>query len=148
MVPVFSGVRSQAKAAQDALAEGDFERTAELAKTLLASSTRHGPPKYVATAHQLLAEVAAARGDLAAAEHELTLSLDALTDHPAPLVQWKIYAALGRVRRQQHDSGGAQAAFARASEIVSAVAGSVTDEELRTTFLSSPAVQEVLRECV
>jgi tetratricopeptide (TPR) repeat protein len=148
MVPVFSGVRSQARAAQGALAEGDFERTAELAQTLLANSLRHGPPKYVAIAHQLLADVAAARGDLAATEGELTLAIDALVNHPAPREQWKIYAALGRVRRQRHDIGGAKAAFARASEIVNAVAGSVTDDGLRTIFLTSPAVQEVLRECV
>jgi tRNA A-37 threonylcarbamoyl transferase component Bud32/tetratricopeptide (TPR) repeat protein len=148
MVPVFSGVRSLAKAAQDALAEGDIERTAELAAGLLANSTRHGPPKYVAIAHQLLADVASARGDLAAAERELTLSLDALTDHPAPLVQWKIYATLGRVRRRRDDVGGSQAAFARAAEIVNALAGSVTDDGLRTIFLTSPAVQEVLRERV
>jgi tRNA A-37 threonylcarbamoyl transferase component Bud32/tetratricopeptide (TPR) repeat protein len=148
MVPVFSGVRSQARAAQDALVEGDIERTAELAAALLANSTRHGPPKYVATAHQLLADVAAARGDLTAAERELTLALDALADHPAPLVQWKIYAAIGRVRRQRDDIGGSQAAFARAAEIVNALAGSVADEKLRTIFLSSPVVQEVLRECV
>jgi tetratricopeptide (TPR) repeat protein len=147
MVPVFSGVRSQAKAARDALAEGDVERTAELAEALLANSTRHGPPKYVGTAHQLLADVAAARGDLAAAERELTLALDALTDHPAPLVQWKLHAMLGRVRRQRDDVDGSQASFAQAAEIVNALAGSVTDERFRTIFLTSPAVQEVLREC-
>jgi tRNA A-37 threonylcarbamoyl transferase component Bud32/tetratricopeptide (TPR) repeat protein len=148
MVPIFSGVRSQARAAQDALVEGDIERTAELAAGLLANSTRHGPPKYVATAHQLLADVAAARGDLAAAERELTLALDALADHPAPLVLWKIYAAIGRVRRQRDDVGGSKAAFARAAEIVNALSSNVTDEELRSIFLTSPAVQEVLRECV
>jgi tetratricopeptide (TPR) repeat protein len=147
MVPAFSGVRAQAKAAQVALANGDLDRTAELAAELLANSTRHGPPKYVATAHQLLADVAAARADLAAAERELTRALDVLTHYPAPLVQWKIYAALGRVRRQRDDAGGARAAFAQASEIVSAVAGSVADEALRRIFLTSPAVQEVFREC-
>lgn len=146
MVPDFSGARSQANAAQAALAQGDIEQAAEIAARLLANSTRHGPPKYVATAHQLLADVAVARGDSAAAERELTLALDSLADHPAPLVQWKICAALGRVRRQRDDIGGSEAAFARAADIVNALALSVTDENLRTVFLTSSAVKEVLRE--
>lgn len=146
MAPVFSGVRVQAKAAQDALAEGDLDRAAEQAGLLLENSTRHGPPKYVAVAHQLLADVAAARGDLAETEHQLISALDTLARHPAPLVQWKIYAALGRVRRQRHDRAGAQTAYAQAAEIVNAIASSVSDEHLRSTFLTSPTVVEVMRE--
>jgi tRNA A-37 threonylcarbamoyl transferase component Bud32/tetratricopeptide (TPR) repeat protein len=145
LAPVFSGVRSQAKAAQDALANGDLERAAEEARLLLDNSTRHGPAKYVAVAHQLLADVAIARGDLSETEHELALALDALATRPAPLVQWKIYARLGRVRRERNDSAGARTAYAHAAEIVNAIAASVSDERLRSIFLTSPAVEEVIR---
>lgn len=145
LAPVFSGVRSQAKAAQDALAEGNLERAAEEARLLLDNSTRHGPPKYVAVAHQLLADVATARGDLSETEHELALALDALATRPAPLVQWKIYARLGRVRGERNDMAGARTAYAHAAEIVNAIAASVSDDELRSIFLTSTAVEEILR---
>jgi tRNA A-37 threonylcarbamoyl transferase component Bud32/tetratricopeptide (TPR) repeat protein len=145
LAPVFSGVRSQAKAAQDAIAEGDLERAAQQAQLLLDNSTRHGPPKYVAVAHQLLADVATARGDLSETERELIAALEALASHPAPLVQWKIYARLGRIRRRRNDAIGARTAYAHAADIVNAIAANVTDERLRSIFLTSPAVEEVIR---
>jgi predicted ATPase/tRNA A-37 threonylcarbamoyl transferase component Bud32 len=143
MAPIFSGVRVQAKAARDALAQGDLVRAAGQAHLLLENSTRHGPPKYVAEAHQLLADVAAARQDLGEAEHQLVAALDALAPYPAPLVQWKVYSALGRVRRQRSDHAGARTAFSQAADIINSIASHISDDELRSTFLTSPAVAEV-----
>lgn len=93
VAPVFSGVRVQAKSAQDALTAGDLEHAVQLARLLLENSVRHGPPKYVAVAHQVLAAVAAARGDLAESERELVSALDTLASRPAPLVQRQDLAA-------------------------------------------------------
>jgi predicted ATPase/tRNA A-37 threonylcarbamoyl transferase component Bud32 len=145
IAPIFSGVRVQAKAARDALAQGDLARAAEQARLLLENSTRHGPAKYVAEAYQLLADVAAARRDLGEAEHQLAAALATLANYPAPLVQWKLHAALGRVRLERNDRDGARTAFAKAAAIINAIASHVSDDELRSTFLTSPAVDEVLR---
>jgi tRNA A-37 threonylcarbamoyl transferase component Bud32/tetratricopeptide (TPR) repeat protein len=145
MVPIFSGVRFQAKAAREALAQGDLARAAEQARLLLENSTRHGPAKYIAEAHQLLSDVAVARQDLGEAEHQLAAALGTLANYPAPLVQWKVYAALGRVRRQRNDGNGARTAFAQAADIINAIASHVSDDELRSTFLTSPAIDDIMR---
>lgn len=143
--PIFSGVRFQALAAEEALAQGDLERATEQAHLLLDNSSRHGPPKYIAVSHQLLAEIATARGDLTTAETELALALEPFRTHPAPLIEWKIYAALGRLHGRKNEVHAAREAFTRAADIVKNIASSVSDEPLRSTFLNAPAVQEVLR---
>ena len=61
--------------------------------------------KYIAISYKLLAEVAMARGDLADAEVKLAAGLDLLHRFPAPLVVWKTYAVLGRLRRLMGDRG-------------------------------------------
>ena len=53
-------------------------------------------------------------------------------------------AALGRVRLQAGDAPSARQAFTEAAAIVRDIAGNVTDERLRATFLNSAAVREVL----
>ena len=143
--PIFSGVRSQAGTAEDWLSQGDLEQAGEHARVLLANSARHGPPKYIAVAHRILAEIAMAHGELATAEAELAAALEVFRTHPAPLVAWKTYATLGRLHGLKNDPQAALEAFAQAADIVQRIASSVTDEPLRSTFLNAPAVQEVLR---
>jgi tetratricopeptide (TPR) repeat protein/tRNA A-37 threonylcarbamoyl transferase component Bud32 len=140
----FRVARLQAEAAEKALSQGDLDRAGQEASALLINSTRHGPPKYVATAHKILADIAIARGDLGTAEGALTAALVPLRTHPAPLVAWKIYGTLGRVYSLKGDPRAAREVFTQAAEIVQGIASSVTDERLRSTFLNAPAVQEVL----
>jgi serine/threonine protein kinase/tetratricopeptide (TPR) repeat protein len=140
----FSGVRVQAGRAESALSQGDIERAEEQARALLENSLRHGPPKYLAVAHKILAETAMARGDLANAEQELAAALEPFRTNPAPLVAWKTYAALGRLHRLKNDPPAAREAYGCAAEIVRKIASSVDDEQLRSTFLNAPTVQEVL----
>jgi hypothetical protein len=111
---------------------------------LLDNSLRHGPPKYLIVAHKILAEIAMARGDLATAERELNAALEPLRTNPAPLIAWKTYATLGRLHRLKNDPQAAREAWAMAAEIVRKIASTVDDDELRSTFLKAPAVQEVL----
>ena len=100
--------------------------------------------KHIAIAHRLLAEVAIARGDLTAGETQLNAALDQLREFPAPLVAWRIYAALGRLRLQMGESASAREAFAQAAKIVEQIAANVSDEKLQATFLNSASVREVL----
>ena len=100
--------------------------------------------KYIAIAHKLLAEAAMARGDLVDAEVKLAAALDQLRSYPAPLVAWKTYVVLGRLRRQMGDGESAREAFAQAAALVGDIAANVREDELRATFLNSAAVREVL----
>jgi tetratricopeptide (TPR) repeat protein len=111
---------------------------------LFENATRHKVPKYIAIAHKLLAEMAAGRGQLAEAEAELGAALDQLRTHPVPILAWKIYAALGRLRLQLDDDQSARAAFAQAAAIIDTIAAGVNDKRLRSKFLNSEAVREVL----
>ena len=85
-----------------------------------------------------------ARGDSRTAETELAAALQALHDHPAPLVEWRIHAILGRLRSQSKNPQGAREVYGCAAAIVENIAASITEKALRSTFLESPAVREVL----
>jgi hypothetical protein len=137
-------IRLQAAKCENALAVSDLPRAGEDGLRLLETATRYGAHKYVALAHKMLAEVAIAGDDLAEAETELSAALEELRAYPAPLVAWKTYAQLGRLRLKQSDSASAREAYAQAADIVRMMASNVTDENLRAKFLSSPAVEEVL----
>jgi ATP/maltotriose-dependent transcriptional regulator MalT len=141
----FSGVRSQARAAEYWLSQADLDRATEEAGSLLTNSTQHGPPKYVGIAHKILAEIAMARGNLASAEAELAAALEPFRTRPAPLVTWKIYSTLGKLHVLKNDAHAAREAFAQGAHIIQKIVSTITDEQLRSTFLSAPAVQEVLR---
>jgi tetratricopeptide (TPR) repeat protein len=137
-------LRFQAGSSEYWLSQGDPEKAEEHAKRLLEEAARREVRKYVAIAYKLLAEAAMARGDLADAEVKLAAALDQLPSHPAPLVAWKTYVVLGRLRRQMGDEESAREAFAQAAAIVGEIAANVRDEGLRATFLNSTAIREVL----
>jgi len=133
----------QAAESEHWLCRGDLDRAAPHAQRLLEAATRHGVPKYVAIAHKLLAEIAMARGELADAAVKLAAALDILHSYPAPLVAWKTYAVLGRLRRQMGDGESARGAFAQAAGVVGEIAANIHEEGLRGIFLNSTAVREV-----
>jgi hypothetical protein len=99
----------------------------------------------MAVADKLLAEVAIARDDLTQAEAHLNAALHRLAAYPVPLVEWKIYSLLGRLRLQLRDGTAAQA-LEKARRIVQSIAAKVEDEKLRASFLGSPTVQGFLCE--
>ncbi len=137
-------IRLQAGKSEYWLVQGDIEKAEDFARGLLETATHYKVRKYVATAHQLLAQIAIARGDLNEADSQLNTALAQLREYSAPLVAWKTYAVLGRLRSQSGDSASAREAFAQAAAIVNSIAGNTDDEALRQTFLNSAAVREVL----
>jgi tetratricopeptide (TPR) repeat protein len=137
-------LRLQAGASEYWLSRGDPERAEEHAQRLLEEAAPREVRKYIAVAHKLLAEAAMARGDLTDAEGKLAAALDLLHSYPAPLVAWKTYVVLGRLRRQRGDGEPARDAFAQAAAIVGEITANIRDEGLRATFLNSTAVREVL----
>jgi len=125
------------------LSRGELDKAAGYGRLLLESATRYEARKYVAIAHRLLAEAAIARHNLAEAETHLNTALDRLTGYPTPLVAWKIYSMLGRLRLPLSERSAAKA-FEEASTIVQMIAANVEDEKLRAAFLHAATVREVL----
>ena len=124
------------------LSRRELDKAAAYARLLLESATRYEARKYVAVAHKLLAEAAYERHAFAEAEDHLSTALTRLAGYPVPILMWRISSMLGRVRLQRGD-GSAGEAFEKASTIVQMIASNVEDEELRTSFLAAPAIQEV-----
>jgi serine/threonine protein kinase/tetratricopeptide (TPR) repeat protein len=137
-------IRLEAATAWYWLRQGDTKQAGEFAQRLLDTAEEYEVHKYIAEAHRLKAQIAIAAGDLYAAQREFNAALDELQRYPAPLVEWKTYAALGRLESTRGNDPAARSAFTRAAEIVNACAASVTDDGLRATFLNSQAVQQVL----
>jgi tetratricopeptide (TPR) repeat protein len=137
-------IRLQAGQAEYWLAQSKPEQVEQYAQRLLETATHYEAHKYVAVAHKLLAEVAVARGDLAGADAELKAALAELGSYPVPIVAWKVYAALGRLHSRSGNDKAAHTAFNQAAAVTRQIAANVDDDKLRDTFLSSPAVREVL----
>jgi tetratricopeptide (TPR) repeat protein len=137
-------IRLEAATAWYWLRRGDTKQAGDFAQRLLDTATEHEVHKYIAEAYRLRAEIAIALSDPSTAEAEFTAALDELKRYPAPLVEWKTCAALGRLESSRGNLTTARSAFSRAAEIVKACAASVTDDDLGATFLSSAAVGEVL----
>ena len=136
-------IRLQAGKSEYWLSQGDIEKAEDSARHLLETATFYKVRKYVATAHRLLAQAAAARRDLAEGKKQLDAALDRLREYPAPLVAWKTYAVLGRLRLQSGNGSSAREAFAQAADVVNSIAANTDDEQLRQIFLTSAAVKEV-----
>jgi tetratricopeptide (TPR) repeat protein len=137
-------IRLEAATAWHWLRQGDLEKAGEFAQRLLDTATKHEAHKYIAEAHRLKAQIALAASDAGTAKAEVTAALEELERYPAPLVQWRTYADLGRLESKSGDLAAAQSAFTRAAEIVTACAANVSDDSLRATFLNSAAVREVM----
>ena len=136
-------IRLHAGACEHQLALGDLARAEEHAHQLLETATHYEAHKYVAVAHKLLAEVAIARRDLPKASAELDAALSELRTHPVPIVAWKIFAALGKLRALEGDADAARRAFSSAVAYVNEIADGVQDESLRDGFLDSAPVRDV-----
>ncbi|HET6893362.1 MAG TPA: alpha/beta fold hydrolase [Pyrinomonadaceae bacterium] len=141
------GMRLQAAQAEYWLAQKDAVRCEEYARELLRVARLYDDRKYEAVAHKLLGEIAIMRDQPEEAESEFNAAIAVLENYPAVLVGWKIHAALGRLRRERGEVELARQGFAAAAGIINQIAVNVTDEELRKTFLTSPAVTEVLAAC-
>jgi Flp pilus assembly protein TadD len=129
------------------LAQRDADRATEHARALRENAERYGVPTYVAVAHRLLGEIALLNGDVATAEEELTRSLEPLARHPAPLVEWRHHAALGRLFAGSGRLAAARVSFRQAAGVVEALARHIDDEAMRKTFLEADAVRELQAGC-
>ena len=144
----FYDIRQQAAGAEYWLSQGVLDRADQHARRLLANSERHRVPKYLAVAHRILGEIAAVSGDLNTAEEELLHSIEPFENTPAPLVEWRNHAALGKVLMQGgRRPAAARDAFSSAARVIRKIASNIGDTELRFGFLGIENVRQILSEC-
>jgi hypothetical protein len=139
-------IRLQAATAEHWLRQGDLEKAQEFAVRLRETATEYEAHKYICIAHKVMAEIEIARENWAQADKHFAAALDELRGHPALVVAWKIYAHLGRLKLRVGDLAAAHEAFDQSAKIVNSIAANIGEENLRTTFLQSVAVREVLNE--
>jgi len=137
-------IRLEAATAWHWLRQGDLEKATEFTRRLLETATEVEVHKYIAEAYRLRARIAVAANDSEKAISEFEAALDELKRYPAPLVAWRTYSDLGRLEQSRGNADAAQAAFLNAWQIVEMCAANVTDENLKSTFLTSEAVKLVV----
>lgn len=137
-------IRLHAAMAEHSLRQGDTARASQIAERLLETATRYEVHKYIAVAHKLMAQIASTAGNSSAAEGEFAAALEELQKYPVPVVTWRTYADLGRLKSSVDDVSAAREAFAHSAEIANRIAGNVAESNLRQTFLNSEAVREVM----
>jgi tetratricopeptide (TPR) repeat protein len=137
-------IRLQAAMAEHSLHEGEIKSAREITARLLETATKYEVHKYIAVAHKLMAQIAIAAGDKNKAEAEFETALGELGNHRVPVLAWRIYAELARLKTSEGDAVAAREAYSNAAEIVKQIASNVDDDPLRERFLSSAAVQEVV----
>ena len=129
-------IRLEAAVAEHWLSQGDLDKARWFIDRLQALATEHEVHKYIAVAHELMARVSMASGDLDGAAKHFEAALAELDQYPVPVVRWKTLAGAARLKLKQGDTAGAKQAFEDASEIVNMIADNVKDEKLRNTFLN------------
>jgi tetratricopeptide (TPR) repeat protein len=124
-------------AAEDALARGALVRATELAREGNALSLRYGVWKHVVLAERLLAEAAAAEHDWSRARAHIQQAIDTLTEHPVPILAWKVHAIAARIHRHRGLDAEAAAALEQARDQVRQLSDRIQEEQLKATFLDS-----------
>lgn len=137
-------IRLEAATAEHWLRQGDLTKAQEFTDRLVATASEFKARKYLAVGHKLNAQIAIALGNNNLAREQFEAALEVLDQYPVPVVKWKVLASQGRLLSSLGDQQAALEAFVDAREIVEQCAANVFDERLRSIFLNSQAVQEVM----
>lgn len=128
------------------LAAGDVTRALELADGGLAVAVATESRKNITKFRRLRGQALAVGGSRGEAEAEFNAAVQMSHEAGNPPQVWKTWAAIGEFRRAD-DPVGAQAGFAEAAAVIDDVAAGLTDEGLRTTFLSAEPVLAIREGC-
>jgi tetratricopeptide (TPR) repeat protein len=91
-----------------------------------------------------LAVLAQSGGEIDAAIAHLQEAVGFAEEVGLPGELWSICVELGELYQKQGDESQAYHTFARAAEIIQVLAGTMEDQQQRTSFLSAPVVKRVL----
>ncbi len=125
-------------------AEQTLARTDAIA--LLEKATEYGAHKYIVIARTLLSRIAMLSADFDTAAEEITGACSMLRRYPALLCAWRAHAMLGRIEMQCGNRDAGITAYRLAVSDIRYIADHVDDERLRSIFLSSDAIRDVLRD--
>jgi tetratricopeptide (TPR) repeat protein len=129
-----------------ALSRGAPTVASDYARKAAALARRYGVWKQVVMAERLLAEAAAAEGDWPGAGALVQQALDTLGMHPVPIIAWKVHATAARIHRHRGQRAEAAAALDRARTEVRRLSEQIHEERLKTTFLESHDVRDVMSD--
>ena len=113
---------------------------------LLEKATQYGAHKYVIIARTLLSRIAMLSADLETAAEEIKAACAMLKHYPALLCAWRAYAMLGRIEMECGNPDAGITAYRLAVSNIRYVADHIDDKRLRSIFLSSDAIRDVLRD--
>ena len=127
-----------------ARAEQTLARTDAIA--LLEKATQYGAHKYIIIARTLLSRIAMLSADFDTAAEEIKAACAMLKRYPALLCAWRAHAMLGRIEMQCGNPDAGITAYRLAVSNIRYVADHIDDKRLRSIFLSSDAIRDVLRD--
>jgi len=140
----FVALRLEAASAEHWFLRGDLATSERHAQALLDSATPLGAGTYIVTARKVLADIALGRGDTSTAEAHLEAARLVLGRADWPLIAWRTYMSLARLRARQADVAGAAHFYREAEAVIGRLAASVEDPALRHSLLDAPLVREVI----
>jgi type II secretory pathway predicted ATPase ExeA/tetratricopeptide (TPR) repeat protein len=129
-------IHYDAIAAEEALSRGAQAAAADLAREGAALARRYGVWKYAVIAERLQAEAAAADDDWSRAGAHIQQAIDILTEHPVPILGWKVHATAARINRHRGLDAEAAAALEQARDQARQLSDRIQEEPLRATFLN------------
>jgi hypothetical protein len=127
-----------------ARAEQTLARTDAIA--LLEKATQYSAHKYIIIARTLLSRIAMVSADIGTAAEQIAAACSMLARYPAVLGAWRTHAMLGRIEMQCGNPDAGITAYRLAVSNIRYVADHIDDERLRSTFLGSEAIGDVLRD--
>jgi class 3 adenylate cyclase/tetratricopeptide (TPR) repeat protein len=125
------------------MARGDLARAAGYAERCLELAEGNEARKNIVKGRRLRAQVLMAQGQLDDAERDLAVALEFAHEVGNPPQLWETHAAMGALRLAQGRAKEASKAYADAMSLIDAVAGTLSDQELRRTFLNSARVKAI-----
>jgi hypothetical protein len=138
-------LRLEAAAAEHWAARGDFDTAASRAARLLEIARSLGARTYCCAAERVRLAAALHSGvDVSGAAGRLARTLAELEAFPAPLETWKSARVLGLALEWLGRGAEARRSFEAAARAVRTIADGTHEEELRSRFLASAPVREVL----
>ena len=131
--------RLQGELASYWIAQGDLKQAGLHAAVSLEGKN----PKRRAWANKLQGDIAMLEDRVEDAGREYGAALRLIEQFPCPTIEWQILKAAAELADRRRDASTRDALRARAQAVVRSLAGSVREESLRNTLLSSKAVREL-----
>jgi len=129
------------------LSTGDLARARDEAELFVANACATEERTWQALAWDAHARIALASGNVRGAQDSIGRALSAVEGFEAPVGAWQAHATAAEVANACGDASAANQHRQTSRDIVLRLATSLgSDEALRQTFLSAPAVATVLRE--